>query len=96
MLGGILFGHVADHVGRLPVMLGTLYTSVAVGVGLAFVPTYPIFAVLRFVQGVLMQVSRPRCPAKCFTCVGRLWACVGRRYCAMCALSVEVLQGIRY
>ncbi|XP_025090427.1 solute carrier family 22 member 13-like isoform X3 [Pomacea canaliculata] len=55
MLGGILFGHVADHVGRLPVMLGTLYTSVAVGVGLAFVPTYPIFAVLRFVQGVLMQ-----------------------------------------
>lgn len=55
MLGGLVFGHIADTFGRKPVMLVTLYLPVAVGVGIYFMPWYSGFAVLRFVQGVLMQ-----------------------------------------
>ncbi|KAK3606533.1 hypothetical protein CHS0354_041492 [Potamilus streckersoni] len=55
MLGGILFGHVADKFGRRPVMLLTLYMPIFVGVGISFAPWYSLFAALRFIQGVLMQ-----------------------------------------
>ena len=62
MLGGLVFGDLADRLGRLPVLLLTIYTSVAVGVATAFSVDYIMFVVLRFVQGVLMQV-------------GWLWSC---------------------
>ncbi|KAK3606530.1 hypothetical protein CHS0354_041488 [Potamilus streckersoni] len=55
MFGGILFGHIADKFGRRPVMLLTLYMPIFVGVGTAFAPWYSLFAVLRFIQGVLIQ-----------------------------------------
>ena len=56
MVGGVLFGHLADVFGRKPVMMFTLFLPVGVGVGISFVPWYWLFATLRFVQGMLMQV----------------------------------------
>ncbi|KAK7087407.1 organic cation transporter protein-like [Littorina saxatilis] len=55
MTGGLLFGYLSDLVGRRPVLLVTLYAPVVVGVAIAFAPSYLIFVLLRFVQGVLMQ-----------------------------------------
>lgn len=56
MIGGLLFGHLSDNIGRLPVLLITLYLPIGLGVGMAFVPSYTVFVLLRFFQGVLMQV----------------------------------------
>jgi MFS family permease len=56
MTGGLLFGFMSDCMGRLPIMLFTLYLSVGVGVAISFAPSYIIFVVLRFIQGMLMQV----------------------------------------
>ena len=58
MVGGVLFGHLADVFGRKPVMMATLLLLVGVGVGISFVPSYWLFATLRFFQGMLMQVKR--------------------------------------
>nr|KAG5690161.1 hypothetical protein BaRGS_013618 [Batillaria attramentaria] len=55
MVGGLLFGFLSDFVGRLPILLFTLYLPVAVGVGTAFAHSYVLFVTLRFIQGVLMQ-----------------------------------------
>ncbi|KAH9523285.1 hypothetical protein Btru_066295 [Bulinus truncatus] len=55
MVGGLLFGDLADRFGRLPIMLFTLYSSVVLGVIIAFSVNYVMFVVLRFVDGVLMQ-----------------------------------------
>ncbi|KAL3856232.1 hypothetical protein ACJMK2_011009 [Sinanodonta woodiana] len=55
MCGGILFGHIADKFGRRLVMLLTLYLPIFVAVGIYFAPWYWLFAVLRFIQGILMQ-----------------------------------------
>lgn len=55
MVGGILFGHLADKFGRKPIMLITLYMPILVGIATAFAPWYSLFVALRFVQGVFMQ-----------------------------------------
>ncbi|KAH9523281.1 hypothetical protein Btru_066285 [Bulinus truncatus] len=57
MVGGLLFGDLADRFGRLPIMLFTLYSSVVLGVIIAFSVNYVMFVVLRFVDGVLMQLQ---------------------------------------
>ena len=57
MVGGLLFGFLSDCLGRLPILLITLYMPVVVGVATAFAPTYLVFVLLRFVQGVLLQVN---------------------------------------
>ena len=57
MLGGILFGTLSDHWGRKPFTLGTLYLHIVVGVLIAFSNSYVTFVILRFLQGVLMQVN---------------------------------------
>ena len=56
MLGGLIFGALSDRFGRKPFMLLTLYTHILVGVGIAFANSYILFVILRFIQGVLMQV----------------------------------------
>ncbi|KAK7499034.1 hypothetical protein BaRGS_00009581 [Batillaria attramentaria] len=55
MVGGLFFGYVSDTIGRLPVLFLTLYLPIAVGVGIAFVDSYVLFAVLRFIQGIIIQ-----------------------------------------
>ncbi|CAG5128413.1 unnamed protein product [Candidula unifasciata] len=55
MVGGLLFGDLADRFGRLPIMLFTLYSSVILGIVTAFSVTYTMFVTLRFVTGILMQ-----------------------------------------
>ncbi|KAL4223163.1 hypothetical protein ACF0H5_016635 [Mactra antiquata] len=55
MVGGVVFGHLADKLGRKPIMLITLYMPIIVGVATSFVPWYSGFVALRFIQGILMQ-----------------------------------------
>ncbi|WAR02642.1 ORCT-like protein [Mya arenaria] len=55
MVGGVIFGHLADKCGRKPVMLASLFLPTIVGLGTAFAPWYSVFVALRFAQGVLMQ-----------------------------------------
>ncbi|XP_060564193.1 organic cation transporter protein-like [Ruditapes philippinarum] len=55
MVGGVLFGHLADKFGRKPVMMISLIMPVVVGVATSYAPWYSVFVTLRFVQGVLMQ-----------------------------------------
>ena len=56
MLGGLVFGHMADQIGRRPVLLATFLMSTVLGTVTAFSLNYVMFVSLRFVQGVLMQV----------------------------------------
>ena len=60
MLGGLLFGTLSDHWGRKPFTLGTLYMHIVVGVFIAFSNSYVMFVLLRFLQGILMQVKLGR------------------------------------
>ncbi|KAK3084599.1 hypothetical protein FSP39_016090 [Pinctada imbricata] len=55
MVGGLLFGYLADKFGRKPVMLTTLYAPILTGIGIAFSPSYTGFVVLRFLQGFFIQ-----------------------------------------
>ncbi|OWF41581.1 organic cation transporter protein-like [Mizuhopecten yessoensis] len=55
MVGGLVFGILADKLGRKPVMLLTLYVPILIGVGISFSNSYILFIVLRFLQGVFMQ-----------------------------------------
>ena len=56
MVGGLVFGHLADKFGRKPVMLVCLFLPVFVGLGTSFATSYWMFVSLRFIQGILMQV----------------------------------------
>ncbi|CAL1537057.1 unnamed protein product [Lymnaea stagnalis] len=55
MVGGVVFGDLADRFGRLPIMLFTLYSSTILGIIIAFSVNYVMFVVLRFINGILMQ-----------------------------------------
>ncbi|KAK3775885.1 hypothetical protein RRG08_011449 [Elysia crispata] len=55
MVGGLVFGDLADRFGRLPVMLITLYASVMFGLISAFSVNYVMFVVLRFIVGIFTQ-----------------------------------------
>lgn len=55
MVGGLVFGHLADKLGRKPVMLVSLLLPVVVGVGTSFATSYWMFVAFRFIQGILMQ-----------------------------------------
>ncbi|XP_053376201.1 organic cation transporter protein-like [Mercenaria mercenaria] len=55
MVGGVVFGHLADKFGRKPVMLISLFMPIVVGIATSFAPWYSVFVTLRFIQGVLMQ-----------------------------------------
>ena len=57
MIGGLIFGSLSDRWGRKPFMLFTLYSQILVGVALAFANSYPLFVLLRFILGILMQVG---------------------------------------
>lgn len=56
MVGGLIFGYLADKFGRKKIMLVTLFTPVAIGVLTALVKTYYLFVGLRFLQGIFIQV----------------------------------------
>lgn len=56
MIGGSLFGQLADTFGRKPVLLVTMYGHIALGVGVAFAPSFAAFTALRFFLGLLIQV----------------------------------------
>ena len=57
MVGGLVFGYLADRFGRKPIMLFCLYLHIVIGVALAYIRAYYLFVILRFFMGVLMQVS---------------------------------------
>ena len=56
MLGGVIFGSLSDRFGRKYIMLICLYSQCLIGIGLHFVDRLIIFIVLRFVQGIFIQV----------------------------------------
>ncbi|KAH9523286.1 hypothetical protein Btru_066297 [Bulinus truncatus] len=55
MIGGLVFGDLADRYGRLPIMLTTLYMSSILGIIIAFSVNYIMFVLLRFIAGILTQ-----------------------------------------
>lgn len=55
MVGGLLFGYLADKYGRKPVMLVTLYTPILIGLGTAFSNSYYLYVALRFFMGMFLQ-----------------------------------------
>ncbi|XP_060062784.1 organic cation transporter protein-like [Ylistrum balloti] len=55
MVGGLVFGILADKLGRKPVMLITLYVPILIGIGISFANSYHLFLILRFFQGAFMQ-----------------------------------------
>ncbi|CAI9724052.1 organic cation transporter protein-like [Octopus vulgaris] len=55
MVGGLLFGFLADKFGRKPVMLICLYIPIVLGTIAAHVQHYEIFSVLRFLTGICIQ-----------------------------------------
>ena len=57
MVGGLVFGDLADRFGRRFSMLFTLYAALVVSLVSAFSVNYIMFVCLRFVLGVLQQVG---------------------------------------
>ena len=56
MICGLIFGAMSDRFGRKSSMLTALYLQLGVGVAIAFANSYVAFTLLRFFQGILMQV----------------------------------------
>lgn len=52
IVGGLVFGWVADHFGRIPALIGTNLTGFIAGVVTAFATTFWQFAVCRFFVGL--------------------------------------------
>ena len=57
MIGGIVFGILADKYGRKCVVIGTLVLSGVVGVATFLLRTFSVYIVLRFFLGFFMQVG---------------------------------------
>ncbi|KAL8609047.1 hypothetical protein ACOMHN_059860 [Nucella lapillus] len=55
MLGGFACGYLSDYFGRRPVILAGLAGGTVLGTALGFVQNFPVFLVLRFIVGFLMQ-----------------------------------------
>ncbi|XP_071501087.1 organic cation transporter protein-like [Diadema antillarum] len=51
LVGSIVFGSLADIVGRWWTLMACLVLRLIAGVALAFSPTWPVYAVMRFFQG---------------------------------------------
>ncbi|EDV51090.2 organic cation transporter protein [Drosophila erecta] len=51
IVGGLLFGWVADRFGRIPALIGTNMMGLLAGVGTAFVSNFWEFAIMRFFVG---------------------------------------------
>ncbi|XP_005103413.2 organic cation transporter protein [Aplysia californica] len=97
MLGGLVFGDLADRLGRLPVLLGTLYMSVVLGVATAFSVNYVMFVVLRFAQGVLMQGMQTSAYTMVMELfVARLRPMAGSVIESFFGVSVMLLAGLAY
>lgn len=52
ILGGLVFGWVADRYGRIPALTGTNIVGFAAGVGTAFVTNFWQFSLCRFLVGM--------------------------------------------
>lgn len=52
LLGGLLFGILADRRGRLSVLLGSILVYSLMNIANAFVESVPVYAVLRFFSGI--------------------------------------------
>lgn len=57
MMGGVVFGILADKYGRKRIVISTLFFSGILGVVTFVLRTYVAYVVLRFFLGFLMQVS---------------------------------------
>lgn len=57
MIGGLFFGVLGDRFGRRPVVLITVYSQAVLGFVLTFSPHYIMFVILKFFQGMMLQVS---------------------------------------
>lgn len=57
LVGGAVFGLLADSYGRKLVLLVTLYSYIAISVGVYFTDSITSFIVLRTIVGFLVQVS---------------------------------------
>jgi len=57
MIGAMFFSMLSDTFGRKPVFLFSSWAMVVVGTVTSFVRNYYFFAVLRFLAGMLQQVS---------------------------------------
>lgn len=55
MIGGAIFGQLADKFGRKPVLLVCLYGHILLGVGVHFASSYDAFVAIRFFLGFLVQ-----------------------------------------
>ncbi|XP_028823815.1 solute carrier family 22 member 16-like [Denticeps clupeoides] len=53
LIGAVLFGDIADRVGRKPVLMGTSACQLVFGVGVAFTGNYYLFAVMRFLLALV-------------------------------------------
>ncbi|RUS84929.1 hypothetical protein EGW08_007291, partial [Elysia chlorotica] len=59
MVGGLVFGDLADRFGRRLSMMVTMFSALVVSLVSAFSVNYAMFVCLRFLLGVLQQVGGP-------------------------------------
>ena len=56
MIGAVSFAALSDRFGRKPIFLLSQWATILVGIAVAASQTYPTFAALRFLIGILQQV----------------------------------------
>ncbi|XP_067931630.1 organic cation transporter protein-like isoform X2 [Watersipora subatra] len=54
-VGALVFGFVADHLGRKKTLAICLYTQMPISLAIAFMPSYVPFTIMRFVLGIWLQ-----------------------------------------
>ena len=57
-MGAFIFSILADKIGRKPVYLVCMWISVALAVAKSLSPSYTVFMIFMFLEGVHQQVNR--------------------------------------
>ncbi|KAJ8247995.1 hypothetical protein GJAV_G00236980 [Gymnothorax javanicus] len=97
LLGNVLFGPLADKIGRKPVFLTGLFFEVIFGFATAFAPSYESFALCRLLVGMMNGGMALVCFVLSQEYVGKsYWAMTGTLTNMMFAVGIALFAGLGY
>lgn len=80
MVGSVIFGYLSDRIGRKPVLMFSSFFQGCLGIVLALSPTFWFFLIIRFIMGIIHQVTIANLKVVCYPSSGRVQPCTFTGY----------------